>query len=199
MENRKDFFDRHASTWDDELKYREKMAKLSEVVEWFGIVEGDSILDVGTGTGILLPLLSRAIGLKGRLFAMDFSFKMINRAKDRPCAGTKILINASVVSMPFVSGLFDRVTCFSAFPHFPDKAKALLEMVRVLKSEGVLFIAHLHSVEEINQFHEGVGGPVARDFLPHPERIRSLMKECGLHEVSIVNEPGKFLARGKKI
>jgi hypothetical protein len=44
-----------------------------------------------------------------------------------------------------------------------------------------------------------VGGPVARDFLPHPERIRSLMKECGLHEVSIVNEPGKFLARGKKI
>jgi hypothetical protein len=72
-------------------------------------------------------------------------------------------------------------------------------MVRVLKSRGFLFIAHLHSVEEINQFHQEVGGPVAHDFLPHPERIRSLMKGSGLDEVSILNQPGKFFAQGKKV
>jgi len=42
------------------------------VVKWFGMKEGEAILDVGTGTGVLLPLLGQAVGVKGRLIAMDF-------------------------------------------------------------------------------------------------------------------------------
>jgi ubiquinone/menaquinone biosynthesis C-methylase UbiE len=199
MEKRKDFFDRHASSWDKDLGYEDGAARLEEVVKWFNLSQQDSVLDVGTGTGILLPFLREAIGPKGRLIAIDFSFKMLEKAKTRHFPGEKNIINASVAAIPFRSDQFDRVTCFSAFPHFPNKSWALLEMVRVLKSGGTLFIAHLHSVEEINQFHQAVGGPVAHDFLPHPERIRSLMKESGLDEVSILNQPGKFFAQGKKI
>lgn len=199
MENRKDFFDSHASSWDKNLGYDEKTSQLKTIVEWFGLAQGDSVLDVGTGTGILLPFVREAIGPKGRLAAIDFSFKMLEQAKIRQPSGDELLINASVESIPFPSDRFDRVTCFSAFPHFPNKVKALYEMVRVLKSEGILFIVHLHSVEEINQLHQSTGGPVAGDSLPHPERLRSLLKESGLYEVSIINEPGKFLARGRKI
>jgi demethylmenaquinone methyltransferase/2-methoxy-6-polyprenyl-1,4-benzoquinol methylase len=91
------------------------------------------------------------------------------------------------------------VTCFSAFPHFPDKERALFEMVRVLKREGKLMMAHLHSVEEINQLHQGMGGPISHDLLPHPERIRNLMKDAGLGGISVINQPGKFLAGGEKV
>lgn len=199
MEKRKYFFDRHAHHWDDRLQYEKRLSQLIGVVKDFELQEGYWVLDVGTGTGVLLPLLREAIGRKGKLFAMDFSFKMLEMAKLRDCPGGKALMNASVESIPFHSNQFDRVTCFSAFPHFPNKAKALFEMVRVLKSGGHLFIAHLHSVEEINQLHRQVGGSIAHDFLPHPERIKSLMKESGLDEISIINEPGKFLARGQKI
>jgi ubiquinone/menaquinone biosynthesis C-methylase UbiE len=199
MEKRKEFFNRHASSWDQDLGYEERAAQLQEVVKWFGLAKDDSVLDVGTGTGILLPFLREAIGPHGRLLAIDFSFKMLEEAKSRRFPGEKNITNASVEAIPFRSDQFDRVTCFSAFPHFPNKAKALLEMVRVLRTGGMLSIAHLHSIEEINQFHQAVGGPVAHDFLPHPERIRSLMKDSGLDEVSIVNQPGKFFAQGKKI
>jgi len=199
MENRKDFFDRHASSWDRDLAYGSKTDRVREVVRWFKLSEDDSVLDVGTGAGILLPFIREAIGPKGRLVGMDFSFKMLEKAKTRPACGNRSIVNAGVQAIPFRSDLFDQVTCFSAFPHFPDKSRALLEMVRVLRSEGMLSIAHLHSVEEINQFHRAVGGPVARDFLPHPERIRSLMKDSGLDGVSIINQPGKFCAHGKKI
>ena len=72
-------------------------------------------------------------------------------------------------------------------------------MVRVLKSGGVLYIAHLKSVEELNEFHRHLEGPVVNDLLPHPERIRSLMTESGLKDISVINQPGKFLAQGKKI
>jgi len=199
MEKRKDFFDRHAFSWDKDLSKEDRTRKAEEIVRWFRLTQNQSVLDVGTGTGILLPFIREGIGAKGQLLAIDFSHKMLEQAKIRESAGEKCLINASVESIPLRSDQFDRVTCFSAFPHFSNKARALLEMVRVLKSEGRLFIAHLHSVEEINQFHQQVGGAVAHDLLPHPDRIRDLMNKSGLCDVSIINQPGKFLAQGEKI
>jgi ubiquinone/menaquinone biosynthesis C-methylase UbiE len=199
MENRKDFFNSHASSWDEDIGYKDRTDQIREVVKWFGLVKDDLVLDVGTGTGILLPFIKEAIGPNGRLFAIDFSFKMLERARIRQYTGEKNLTNASVEAIPFPSNRFDRVVCFSAFPHFPNKASALFEIVRVLKNGGTVSIAHIHSVEEINQLHQKVGGPVAHDLLPHPERIRGLMRESGLDKVSIVNQPGRFLAQGKKI
>jgi ubiquinone/menaquinone biosynthesis C-methylase UbiE len=197
MENIRDYFNHHASSWDEMLKYEEKTSQLSETIKWFELTEGNSILDVGTGTGILLPLLRGAIGTSGKLIAMDFSFKMLEQAKQRK--GEGVLIHASVEAIPIRADQFDRVTCFSAFPHFPNKSRALFEMVRVLRRGGKLFIAHLHSVEEINQLHQKIGGPIGHDLLPHPERIRNLMRDAGLDAVSVVNQTGKFLAKGQKI
>jgi ubiquinone/menaquinone biosynthesis C-methylase UbiE len=199
IEKRKEFFDRHAQHWDDRLQYEKKFSQLLEIVKGFELQEGYWVLDVGTGTGVLLPLLREVIGMKGKLFGMDFSFNMLDQAKKRRNAEEGVLINAGIGAIPIRSDRFDRVTCFSAFPHFPDKSRALLEMVRVLKSGGKLFIAHLHSVEEINQLHQGIGGPIVHDLLPHTERIRNLMRDSGLYEVSVINQPGKFLAKGKKI
>ena len=199
MESLRDYFDRRASSWEKMLHDEEQTSQLSETVRWFELAEGDSVLDVGTGTGVLLPLIRQTIGPKGKLIGFDFSFKMIEKARHRKCSGDGILINATVESLPFQCDRFDRIICFSVFPHFPNKAKALLELVRVLKSGGCLSIAHLRSVEELNQFHQHLGGPVAHDLLPHPERIRSMMMESGLFEIKMMNQPGKFLAQGSKI
>jgi ubiquinone/menaquinone biosynthesis C-methylase UbiE len=199
MEDARNYFDRRASSWDEMLKYNERTSELSEVVKWFGLVEGHWVLDVGTGTGILLPLIRQAIGPKGVLIGFDFSFKMLEKAKLREYSGEKILFTATAKSIPLRSDLFDRIICFSTFPHFTHKTKALVEMVRVLKGGGVLFIAHLKSVEELNQFHKSLGGPVAGHLLPHPERVRKMMIDAGLFETEIINQPGKFLAQGRKI
>ena len=199
MKNLRDYFDSHASSWDEMLKYNDRTFELLEVVGWFGLAEGHWVLDVGTGTGILLPLIRQAIGPKGMLIGFDFSFKMLEKAKLRESFGEKLFLASTAESIPLRSALFDRITCFSAFPHFTDKAKALVEMVRVLKRGGVLFIAHLKSVEELNRFHQSLGGPVAHDLLPHPERVREMMTHAGLFEINIINQPGKFLAQGKKI
>ncbi|HUL23863.1 MAG TPA: methyltransferase domain-containing protein [Thermodesulfobacteriota bacterium] len=196
---KKDFFDRHAVSWDQDFGGKDRTHQAKEVVRWFRLTQNDSVLDVGTGTGILLPFIREAIGVKGRLTAIDFSYKMLEKAKTRDSAGEAFLVNASVEWIPFRNDQFHRVTCFSAFPHFPNKSRALFEMVRILKSNGRLFIAHLSSAEEINLFHQQVGGPVAHDLLPHPERFRDLMNKAGLCDISIINQPGKFLAQGKKV
>ena len=196
--DRKGFFDRHAATWDGELAYHEKSEALREVVNSFELKGGERVLDVGTGTGVLLPLLREAIGRSGFLTAMDFSLEMLRKAEGRSTAAKGFLINAGVGLIPFKADRFDRVTCFSAFPHFPDKKRALQEMARVLRPRGRVIIAHLHSVEEMNRFHQEVGGPVARDRLPEPGELELLMRDCGLSDISIENRPGRFLAAGRK-
>jgi ubiquinone/menaquinone biosynthesis C-methylase UbiE len=191
---RRTFFDHHAETWEKDLRYEEKTGSIKAIVALFGVGKGEAILDVGTGTGVLLPFLQEAVGLGGLVVAMDFSFKMLFQAKKRH----SLLVNAGVGAVPFRENSFDRVTCFSAFPHFPDKHRALLEMARVLKRGGYLFIAHLNSAEEINRFHGGVGGAVACDRIPDPDELIGMMEGSGLAEVSITNEPGRFLAKGRK-
>ena len=198
MEDRKTFFDRHAASWDERFHSAEERARLSELVDSFGLTAGNAVLDVGTGTGVLLPIVRETIGPNGRLAAMDFSFKMLQHAAERRKTADATLFNASVESIPFCSGQFDCVTCFAAFPHFPDKRKALLEMVRILRPGGKLAIAHLKSTEEINHMHGQIGGAVTCNRLPDPEAMRLLMKDSGLFDISMVNEPGRFIALGKK-
>ena len=197
MESRKRFFDDHAASWD-ERHHRDTEAALGEVVRSFGLSEGDIVLDVGTGTGVLLPLIRKAVGPGGTVAAMDFAFRMLEEAKHRPGASFENLVNASVEAIPCRAGIFDQVTCFSSFPHFPNKERALSEMVRVLKPGGSVSIAHIKSIEEIRELHHQVGGAVAHDHLPAPDMLRDLMDRAGLNEVHIVNQPGKFLARGWK-
>jgi len=198
MDPRKSFFDDAASDWDVLLARDMRADKLRDVVGRFAIRGGDSILDVGTGTGVLLPFLGKAVGPTGTLVAIDFSLKMLKTAASHAFDILPAFLNAGVGAIPFKANSFDRVTCFSAFPHFPDKVKALDEMVRVLKTKGALFIAHLHSIEEIAELHRGVGGSVRGDRLPDRGAMAHLMSEAGLTGVEIENEPGKFLALGRK-
>ncbi len=174
------------------------MSRLAELVRSFGLAPGSTVVDVGTGTGVLLSFLREAIGGGGHLIAMDFAFRMLEQAKARHDDAGALLINASVESIPLRSGEVDQVTCFAAFPHFPNKAKALGEMVRVLRAGGQLTVAHLKSAEEINQLHSRMGGAVAHDSLPDPEALQRLMEESGLSEVTVKNHPGRFMAQGRK-
>lgn len=198
MDERRSFFDSTASDWDRLIQADLRGDKLARMVDGFGIHEREAILDVGTGTGILLPFLGKAAGREGTVVAIDFSFKMLEAAASHTFPIRPAFFNAGVGAIPFKSGSFDKVTCFSAFPHFPDKARALSEMVRVLKGQGALFIAHLHSIEEIAALHSGVGGSVRGDRLPDKESLAGLMSEAGLSDIVIENEPGRFLARGRK-
>ena len=198
VDRRKLFFDSTASDWDKMYAGSDRAEKIARVAGWFGADKGENVLDVGCGTGALLPYLGEAVGEKGRVVGMDFAFNMLKAALGRACEARPVLINAGVGAIPFRREAFDKVTCFSAFPHFPDKKRALGEMVRVLKKGGAVFIAHLHSIEEIAELHGNVGEEVRKDHLPDCRTMVSLMEAAGLSGIDIVNEPGKFLAQGQK-
>ena len=193
--NHREFFDQAAVEWDA-LEVEETQTRLREIVTGFGIEPGSAVLDVGSGTGVLLPLLLEATDGEGQIVALDFSGEMLSRAqaKGHPVA----YVQGDAQRLPFPAETFDWVICNAVFPHFPDKRRALDEASRVLREGGRLVICHTASRQTINEFHHSVGGVVARDTIPDEKVMRQLLRAAGLGEVRVWDEPDRYLALGQR-
>jgi len=195
--SKKRYFERYAARWD-ELQHEVDPEQLEYLVGRFEIQKGDWILDVGTGTGILLPYLALSAQKEGRIFALDFSAQMLSVARSKIKTKTVSFIHSAVETIPLKDETFDRVVCFACFPHFENKQKALLEMGRVSKPGGKLFIAHLLSSQQIKEHHLRAGGDVKNDVLPSNPILEKMMIKAGFKEIKIVDQPSLYLARGEK-
>ena len=85
-----EYCDQLASSWDREITV-EGVECLSNIVKELSIRPGSHVLDIGSGTGILLPLLIEAVADKGKITALDFSQNMLKQAKAKgfqPSKGT---------------------------------------------------------------------------------------------------------------
>lgn len=195
--SKKKYFDLHANKWD-ELYDQNELAALSDLIRRFQIRKGDWVLDVGTGTGILLPYLNRLTGKEGKLFALDFSSEMLSVAESKlPHSGIEF-INSDAENMPFEDEIFDRVICFACFPHFRNQSKSLQEMSRVLKKGGKLFIAHLLSSQEIKERHFNAKEEVKDDVLPENSSMIKMMSKLKLKGIKIIDQPTLYFAQGEK-
>ena len=101
-----------------------------------------AVLDVACGTGNYLAV-QRAAHPEERItwYGVDLSAAMLDRARQK-LPGIE-WSEGSAESLPFDESRFDYVTCSFAFHHFPHKARALDEMVRVLTPSGAIRIANI--------------------------------------------------------
>jgi len=174
---RREFFEDLAPRWDS-MHGPEREAKLRVLIERFRKVWADarSILDLGTGTGALLPVIERAFPLVS-LRAVDLAHAMLIRAHSRN--GVAGLANADARWLPFAPTSFDVVICHATFPHFSDKPATLRELRRTLRPGGMLLILHDSSREQVNAIHRRAGGAIASDILPRAAETRALLAAAG--------------------
>jgi ubiquinone/menaquinone biosynthesis C-methylase UbiE len=195
--DRQRFFDHHAGTWD-ENRHSEEDARLARVIALAEVASSQVVLDVGTGTGVLVPHLLRAIGPAGKVVAIDLSPGMLKVARQKGFPANVDFRQADVQRIPFPDAAFDRVICNAAFPHFEDRAQGLREMVRVLRPGGILVISHPIGRAAVNALHREAGGPVEEDRVPTASIMVTLLHGAGLTDVRVIDEPEFYLARGTK-
>jgi ubiquinone/menaquinone biosynthesis C-methylase UbiE len=190
------FFNERATIWDERIaeKDSDKLEKMSLRLE---IKAGSSILDAGTGTGIMVPYLLNRIGVNGRLVALDFAEQMLKISKSKRFLGKIDFLHADISLLPTSDNAFDTVICYSSFPHFRDKPQALAEIQRVLKKGGRLYVCHTSSRFKINSIH--TASPVLKnDLIPDREEMFRMISRAGFGSVRIEDEVDFYLAGAQK-
>lgn len=92
------------------------------------------LLDVGCGTGVLLEQFGRL----GTIFGVDLAAQAVRFAKKRN--STALVVQGDLLHLPIVSQSVDAVFALDVIEHLEDDKAALLEIRRVLRSNGVALI-----------------------------------------------------------
>ena len=158
---------------------------------------GDHVLDAGCGTGVLVPLILERIGENGILYELDYAERMIAANRALHQAGGIRFIVADAESAPLDNDSCDAVICFSCFPHFHEKEKALSALLRILKPDGCFTVSHFDSSAGINRHHESCPA-VMHDRLPDEGAMRALLQTAGLGIELFIDEPGFYSIIARK-
>ena len=198
MNKRQGLFNRAAEDWDKEYDNPKLQSFLERFVPSFGLSAGNRVLDVGTGTGILIPFVHQAVGSKGHITAVDYAQNMVDicKAKHAHLPNVSVMV-ANAESLHFPDASFDAITCFGVFPHLENKKAALKQFHRVLKPKGRLVIAHALSSSEVKKHHQNTPA-IANDVLPTETEMKKLLRQAGFTGIQIIDKQGCYLCTSTK-
>lgn len=115
-------------------------SRLAEV----GLVKGMRVADVGAGYGYYALPAADAVGGEGMLYAVEPDRKraeeISRRAKERGLENVRVLVTGGEDLSGIPTGEVDLAMSVSSFHHLADPRKALLEMRRVVKPGGRVYL-----------------------------------------------------------
>jgi len=203
-DKRKHFFNDQAEDWLD-MWYRDPGTgkhdrhekDFERLFSLLPLRPGDHVLDAGCGTGILVPFIVERIGEYGLLYELDFAERMLEINRRLHEADNVLFILSDAENVTLEDASCDMVICFSCFPHFHDKEKAVKELSRTLRPDGILAVAHFDSSDGINRHHSSCDA-VMHDHLPCEGAMRSLLESAELEIEMFIDEPGFYCITAKK-
>lgn len=185
----------HVLSMGIDLLWRQRVVQL--VAEW----KPEYLLDLATGTGDLALAILKAMP-EIKLTGSDFCQPMLDIAMAR---GLTNVVCADALNLPFSSSSYDVVTVAFGLRNMASYPDALMEMGRMLRSEGHLLILdfslpqnlllhpyrfYLHRILPIIAGWM-TGHRAAYDYLadsieafPHGQSMKDLLKDCGYNNIT---------------
>lgn len=105
---------------------------------------GQTILEVGCGTGVVLRDLATRVGPRGRVVGVDPSRALLRAAgrilRDHPQRRRIVLRAGDGQRLPFPTARFDAAMAVTVLLHVPAPLRVVEEMTRVVRSGGVVVV-----------------------------------------------------------
>jgi ubiquinone/menaquinone biosynthesis C-methylase UbiE len=142
-----------------ESEARDVYAKRRELTRAVGLQPGDSVADIGAGTGLFTFLFAEEVGAKGTVFAVDIGpafIKYIDKqAKRRGYERVVKTVLNTPDSTDLPTGSIDVAFICDTYHHFDQPQKMLASIHRALRPAGKLVIIdfdlHQNSGEFVKQ------------------------------------------------
>lgn len=190
------FFDTAAERWDiDEV--RSTPERVDSILEKLNIKEGDRILDLGCGTGVLTPHLSKRVGPEGSVLGIDISRGMLDRAISK----YRHIGNVDFLNLDFeaeeLDGEFDVLMLYCVYPHLHHPRKTLARLLDGnLPAGGRIFVAFPSDERFVNDIHKE--RKAESDMLPSAHELSSKFGEWGLDSRVVVYSPDEYVVEIRK-
>jgi ubiquinone/menaquinone biosynthesis C-methylase UbiE len=161
--------------------------RLERIVASAEITSGDNVLDVGSGTGILVPLIKK-YG-PARLFACDLSEAMLRQLKKHYPDVEAIVSDIRELAFPDL--FLDVVFINACYPNIVDKVGAFTNLGRMTRAAGRMVISHPLGKAFIDSLKEKVPFPL--DDFPEKPEAETLFKRFGFGIKDFLDDPELYI------
>ena len=151
-----DYFRQNAGNWDQVKSLYVPEHDIDGLIrDVLGNGHIRDYLDIGTGTGRLLEMLSdqsdHAVGIDQSPEMLSVARSMLERRGLDNCR----VQQADMTNLPFDAGRFDLVTAHQVLHYADDPVAAIAEAARVLRPGGQMLVADFlpHDIEELRDAH----------------------------------------------
>ncbi len=187
---------------------KEELGKLPETaVESFAgvgyphasnaIHPGDSVVDIGSGSGTDVLVAALRTGPGGQVTGLDITDAMIEKARAniaKAKAKNVKVVKAEATDIPLEDASVDVVTSNGVLNLVTDKKKAFKEIYRILKPGGRIQIADIVSKENVQKacglvpqlWADCIGGAAVEDEYLH------LIRDAGFNDVKVIKRLDYF-------
>ncbi len=170
-------------------------------VEALRLVEGETVLDLGSGAGVDAFLAARRVGPRGKVIGVDMTSEMVEKARAHAAKAGFDRVEfreGRLEALPVADASVDAVTSNCVINLVPDKAKVFREIARVLKPGGRLVVSDIlldgrlpETVERDVMAYVGcVAGAMDR------REYFALLAEAGLGDVRVLTDVDYLEAAG---
>jgi len=157
------------------------------------LVEGETVLDLGSGAGFDCFLAANRVGKKGKVIGVDMTPEMLEKARENAQKNNYENVEfrlGEIENIPAGDNSVDAVISNCVINLSPDKKRVFKEAFRVLKPGGRLMVSDIVLLKELPDFIKNsvaayvgcLSGAMMRD-----EYIEAI-REAGFHEVRIIDE-----------
>ena len=178
-----EFFDQYAPRWDaDQVN---KDAIITRILDNACVGEGQDVLDVACGTGVLFPFyLNRKVK---SVTGIDISHEMARLAAEKHAGCDTIQVICGDVEETRFGRKFDTVMVYNAFPHFPDPERLIATLAALTVDGGRLTVAHSASREQIDDHHKGPASKISNGLM-YAEELKALFEPFFDVDILISNQ-----------
>ena len=133
----------------------------AELLRAAHLEDGERVLDVGCGTGLIARRAAEAVGERGSVTGIDVSPDMIEvaSAASAPGGATIEWHQGDAMALPFGDKSFDVVLCQMTLMFVEDRQTAVNEMHRVLASGGRVLITTPGAIQRTGDRRAHQPGP----------------------------------------